>query len=185
MTSRAIVSLGAAAALVVACSGSSGSGNSGGGGGGGGAGGGGSGAQGAPCTLLTQAQVAAALGVQVNAGVPSDNAPFHYCMWVNVNQGPGNTSGIYGFTLVAVDGAVDFAAQCNGPPGPNETIVPVSGVGDAACYDELTNVGVDLRFEKGTSSYTSEVNPAGTFTGPPSTIEPQEKTLALEALANL
>ena len=136
------------------------------------------------CTVLTQAQVTAAVGVSVDAG---DNAgDDHSCDWAH-----NDSSGIPD-TQVSVDVNINtetFEKICH-PTGAladaGISVTAAPGVGDDACFVQIQGLGSpDLTFLEGCWAYTISI--LATTSPPPAdaTIEADEKTLALDALPNL
>jgi len=184
--------------LVVACSGSPASGSptaAGGGGsgssapsapsgaGGGGGGGGGSApgsAAGAldPCALLTQAEVAAATGEPVGAGVSQNDG--QQCMW-EYSDPSDQFSGLDASFAVDVDQEGWREAQQGGP-----LVKAANGVGDEAYFIEAGNV-VILDFRKGSQLFEVGMNVAGTLRDklPAAAQEGVEKQMALVALPRI
>lgn len=81
------------------------------------------------------------------------------------------------------------AAQLCGAPSSSALgikIVPVSGVGDTACYTESTLDDV-LNFQKGNAGFSASLVAMGTLTARFQTaqVEAVEKALALKALARI
>jgi len=126
-------------------------------------------AQAAPCSLLTSAQVTAAVGVSVGAAQPIANTG---CQWsaphmlVTVSLWDGNT----------------WDKMKTPVPGMNRT--PVSGLGDDAFYTTMGPASgkqfATLSIKKGSTAYLIKVY------GPSVTEQMStEKTLAGNVLANL
>jgi hypothetical protein len=140
-------------------------------------GGGGSGASGDPCALLTQAEVSAALGVAVGPGTAAQGET-HGCDWQYPPSG-----GPQEHANLVIDVGTPFAGLCNGPSGA-VTIIPVSGVGDGACFTQVVGLGGwNLNFEKGSEAYSVSVGLAAGASD--AAIQAADKTLALDAVAKL
>lgn len=99
------------------------------------------------CALVTQAQVAAAVGNAVGAGVPSGvNAPS--CTWQDVTD-PGASAGIAATGPDTV-GQVPYALQ--NMPSPHVTAV--NGLGDAAFFAAGIGTTAELDIRKGGRAIT-------------------------------
>ena len=132
-------------------------------------------ASGAPvdaCSLLTQAQVKAALGVTVGAGQGSGKL----CQW----QGPAAKPGTRQMLVVSIQDAkaFDFAKK----PSTSATLVKtaVPGVGDDAVFNTIGVVTTTLTVKKGDAYF--EVHVYGFSNDETKTME---KTLALEIVQKL
>jgi hypothetical protein len=93
-----------------------------------------------PCSLLTSAQVASALGVpDVKASGGNTR-----CSWVPTKYAPGSKS-----VTLQMTSAVSFAASRSGPsiPGRRE-VTPVNGIGDQA-VQSTTPVNTIVAVKKG------------------------------------
>jgi hypothetical protein len=135
-----------------------------------------------PCTLLTQAEVSAALGVSVGAGSAAEGES-HGCTWVYAPSNGVPTAQ----ANIDIEVGSSFASLCDVPSSSalGLTIVQVSGVGDGACFSTMAGLGAgsNLTFQKGGQAYTvSVILPFGT---PDAAIEAADKTLALDAVARL
>jgi hypothetical protein len=136
-----------------------------------------------PCTHtgITTAQVAGVVNAPVVEQDTSKNGGRNCAFQQNDSIGAP-------LVQVAFDSDIDdatFKGICNGTPVAGETITPVTGVGDAACSVTVTATSeTELVFEKGCWAYQVSVQgPAAQF--PQSTIEADEKTLALDILPSL
>ena len=133
------------------------------------------------CSLLTQAQVSAALGVTVSAGQKlMPNTP-SICGW----EVPGETGVKRKRVMVSIYtpiGHLTPADRFNNAKTPVKGITktPVSGVGDDAIYATTPGLGTGLIFKKGASAF--DVRVYG-FTD--DQVKEKEKTLALEIIAKL
>jgi Protein of unknown function (DUF3558) len=130
-----------------------------------------------PCSLLTQAEVSAALGVSVGPGGPAQGET-HGCSWQTPSGAPSAN--------IVIDVGTPFSHLCGAPSNPAAgiTVVQISGVGDGACYITMAGLsaGTNLTFEKGGQAYAVSVSlPSGTD----ATVEAANKTLALDAVAKL
>lgn len=128
-----------------------------------------------PCSLLTQAEVSAALGVSVGAGSSAGDP--RSCEWMGATAN----------AIVTINVGTTFSSLCGAPSNAAAgiKIVQVSGVGDGACYIETTllGLGTNLTFEKGGQVYSLAVNLTAQTTT--AAAEAAEKTLSLGALAKL
>jgi hypothetical protein len=129
-------------------------------------------APGDACALLTQAEVSAALGIQVTAGqrlIPSDP---RICGW----SPPGGPS-IDGKKLL-VTLMTERQFNLGKTPMTGIAKTPVSGIGDDAYYVTAGGLGTALSVKKG--SFYVQIKVGGF---PTDVLKDKEKTLALEALA--
>ena len=120
------------------------------------------------CSLLTQAQVSAAVGAQMGAGgyvMPTFKTT---CTW----SVPGKI-----VTLMTTTPAT-FEA---GKTSPAYKVVPVSGIGDDAYYVVTGGTMVSLIAKKGNAAFKTSVY----IELPVDTLESMEKTLALEVASKL
>ncbi|HEX4337349.1 MAG TPA: hypothetical protein VH062_15640 [Polyangiaceae bacterium] len=136
-----------------------------------------------PCTLLTQDQVNAALGVTV--GTPDDGTGTggdpHSCIWTYKAAAP-STDKVTLYLTTNID-PPSFAGACGGKASPGKTVVPASGIGDTACYTVIADgFGTDLSFQKNCWAYELSISATGTLTSmfTQDTIEADEKALALQ-----
>jgi hypothetical protein len=134
-----------------------------------------------PCSLITQAEVATAVGVAVGPGSNASNS--HECSW----QFPANGVPTVQVSIDTNINASTFAGICGVPSNPTLgiTVTQVTGIGDSACYTEAAGLaaGNNLTFEKDGRAYSV----AATL-GPTQTSAAQldaDKKLALDALARL
>jgi hypothetical protein len=129
-----------------------------------------------PCSLLTLAQVGAALGGTVAAGTLAGS---HDCEWAGAHGAPGKTLLV---EIVGPIGSVTPAERFNTmkAPLPVRGIVktPVNGIGDDAVY--VTTNGTLLSVRKGGFVFTVHINGFSTEEA-----KAKEKTLALAVLAKL
>jgi len=105
-------------------------------------GGGGSASASNPCSLLTSAQISAAVGQTFGAG--DTGGDIHECTWIhpNVNGLPDDQ------VLVTVNEGPGLCDEgSNAALGVTNT--PVDGVGDKACVGSLTGLPAVLTFYKG------------------------------------
>jgi hypothetical protein len=129
-----------------------------------------------PCTLLTQAEVSAALGVVAGQGTTA--ADPRQCTWLPAAAGPPGQQ-----ASVTINAATALSQLCAATSTGGST--PVQGVGDAACFAGIGGTGLAtyLAAQKGAQIFTVSVVLA---TGTPiPTIEATEKTLALAILPRL
>ena len=126
------------------------------------------------CTLLTQAEVSAAVGAAVNAGV---------------YEGPGAPN----CTWTAASGA---AATLNYPEDPGQvgqipagaqhmsgvSLVKVDGLGDAADYTVVGTISAELDVRKGSQAFQMDI---GNDKASQAQIEAGEKTLATLVLTRI
>lgn len=137
-----------------------------------------------PCSLLTQAQVAAVVGVAVGAGSSADDP--HACSWTFHDA---DAVSLVQATITTNINPSTFAKLCGAPSSSTLgiSVVPVTGVGDTACYTETTGFGDILNFQKNGLGFTASVEALGSLQAkyPGGTTEPEEKTLALDALQHI
>lgn len=109
-----------------------------------------SGALVAPCSLLTQAQVSAALGVSVGAGASTAGK---ICRWA----GPGNQPGRRPAVVVTLQDEKALAIAKS--PTTSATLVKttVSGVGDDAVFNTVGVVTATLTVKKGDTYFEVHV----------------------------
>jgi hypothetical protein len=101
-----------------------------------------------PCSLITQNQMSAALGVSVDSGkaLPGGKT----CQWRQPSAKPGDEVFIVDVSIIDMH-AFDIgktAAATAGARGPTAT--PISGLGDDAYYYVLARV-TEIRLKKGNS----------------------------------
>jgi hypothetical protein len=132
-----------------------------------------------PCSLLTQAEVSAALGVSVGAGDSASDS--HAFDWTYT---PPNGLVPTAQASIVIDFGTPFSSLCGAPSNAalGITIVQVGGVGDGACYDEIQGLGTTMIFEKGGQAFSVS---ASLGAAPNTTVEADEKTLSLDAVARL
>jgi hypothetical protein len=123
-----------------------------------------------PCTLLTQAQVSAVLGVTVSPGQPISTTG---CEW-----SPQQPSSFNARVTVSLWDAQAFAGMKTPLPGVTKT--PVSGVGDEAVYATIAGL-TTLSVKKGKVAFVVRIY------GVPGQAKQMamEKSLALDILAKL
>jgi len=100
------------------------------------------------CSLISQSQLSAALGVSVGAGKPI--ASGKSCQWRQPPAKPGDEVFIVDVTIVDMH-AFEIgkaASAAAGPSGPKAT--PISGLGDDAYYYVLGQIS-EIRLKKGNS----------------------------------
>jgi hypothetical protein len=119
------------------------------------------------CSVLSDSQVATAVGASLGAGAPQNDGQM--CLWQDTNNGEAS---------ITTEGS-SFADLCGVA---DASVLKVEGVGDGACYLLGGPLATMLTFEKGSQVYTvSVVLPNGTVEA----IEAAEKTLAQEAVPKL
>ncbi len=125
-----------------------------------------------PCSLLTQAQVDAALGVSAKPGTGSAKI----CNWAEPTGSPGRKKSV---VLTIQDAkAFDFAKAPT--TSPNTVKTPASGIGDDAVYVTITNVTTTLTVRKGDAYFELHVYGLGD-----TETKAAEKALALDVIAKL
>jgi hypothetical protein len=124
------------------------------------------------CSLLTQAQVSAVLGVNVG---PGQNLTPKMCHWSE----PGQTGPKRKGAMLVLQDAQAFA-YAKMPVGNGITKVPVSGIGDDAVYGTTPGFPTVLTVKKGNLTFVVHVSGF-----PDDQIKAKEKTLALDVLAKL
>ncbi len=136
-----------------------------------------------PCSKITDAQATAAVGgVTLTPGTQNGNT----CGW-NENDANGNLILAVQFG-VGDDPKVDFGPDsvCSPPAGSGFNTLPLSGVGDQACYAQEPLYGWTLNFQKGCAAYNVIIAPGlGKPAIPDAQQQAEEKQLALDAVANL
>jgi hypothetical protein len=125
-----------------------------------------------PCTLLTQAQVSAALGVDV---APGQHVAKTACQW----SAPGpSTPNAKKLTLTLQDPRAFAYAKM--PVGHGVTKTPVSGIGDDAVSGTTPGLGTVLTVKKDSVVFVVHV-----FGFPTDEAEAKEKALAIQVLSKL
>jgi hypothetical protein len=132
-----------------------------------------------PCTLLTQAEVSAAVGQTVGAGtkdVDPNECDFQY---------PADAAPSIQVSITIEKGST-FADLCG--PGDSAlglTVTTIGGVGDNACFEQLggINAGTNLTFTKGGGVYS--VDTAFGANGTYDKVLTADKTLALDAINHI
>jgi hypothetical protein len=133
------------------------------------------------CSLLTQAQVSAVLGVQVEPGehiVPNNTA---MCGWSQAgHHGPSDKKVV--LTLYTQMGTRTPVDRFNTAKTPIQgvTKTPVSGIGDEAFYSTASGLGTALVVRKGNTPFHVDVNGLSV-----EQVKEKEKTLAGEILSKL
>ena len=133
------------------------------------------------CSLLTQAQVSAVLGVQVGPGehiVPNNTA---MCGWSTPgHHGPSDKKVVLSlYTQMGTRTPVDRFNTAK-TPIQGVTKTPVSGIGDEAFYSTASGLGTALVVRKGNTPFHVSVNGL-----PVEQVKEKEKTLAGEILSKL
>jgi hypothetical protein len=136
-----------------------------------------------PCSKITDAQASTAVGgLTLTPGTQNWNS----CGW-NENDANGNLLLAVAFT-VGDDPRVIFGPDsvCSPPAGSGFNTLPLSGVGDEACYAQEPLYGWTLQFLKGCAAYDVTIAPGpGKPAIPDAQQQAEEKALALDAIANL
>ena len=127
------------------------------------------------CTLLTQAQVTAALGTPMDAGARVVPSVPRLCGW---SEPGGATIDNKRVTLTLSTTRTHDAGK---QPYQGITKTPVGGIGDDAYYVTASGLGTALNVKKGGQAFSLSVK--GKFTV--DQVKAMEKTLALEVLAKL
>ncbi len=127
------------------------------------------------CSLLTQAQVSAALGVSAGAGSHTPLKSLRTCTWTEPNGPLGGKS-----VVLMLKTANDFNNAKTSMKGPGTTVTPVTGIGDDAYYVAI-GASVILYARKGDVAFNLTVSRAF----PPDQRKAMEKTLALQILSKL
>ena len=120
-----------------------------------------------PCKLVTQAQIGAALGVNVGPGTPIGTTG---CEWVTSDSGTRVT--------ITVWDAANWALSKS--PVPNITKTPAPGIGDDAFYTAV-QTAISLSVKKGKHYIVVHAYGVGDLVKQQSV----EKTIAIDALPNL
>jgi hypothetical protein len=130
-------------------------------------------ARGDPCSLLTQAQVSAALGVSVSAGKPAGSK---ICRWA----APGGRPGVSPALVLTIHDAKEF--EFAKAPAKNSSLVktPAPGIGDEAVLNTVGTVTAVLFVKKGDTYFELHV-----YGFPIDQTKTLETTLAKEAVANV
>jgi hypothetical protein len=126
-----------------------------------------------PCALLTPAQISAAVGVQVSAGVPTSNK--HTCTWTATTHAPNSTKFVTLFFQPA-----DTFESSKGKAMGGVVVTPVSGLGEDAFYMGVAT-NIFLFVKKGTVSFKVSVY----ADIPLDKKESMEKTLAQQVVSKL
>jgi hypothetical protein len=126
-----------------------------------------------PCALLTPAQVSAAVGVQVSAGVPTSNK--HTCTWTATTHAPNSAKFVTLFFQPA-----DTFESSKGKAMGGVVVTPVSGLGEDAFYMGVAT-NVFLFVKKGSVSFKVSVY----ADIPVDNKQSMEKTLAQQVVSQL
>ena len=126
-----------------------------------------------PCSLLTQPQVSAALGVSVGAVKPTQGK---ICRWA----APGGRPGLTQAVVLTMQDAKAFDFAKSGSKSPNLVKTPAAGVGDDAVINTVGSVTTLLHVKKGDTYF--EVHVYGFSIDQTKTME---TTLAKEVVAKL
>lgn len=133
------------------------------------------------CSLLTQAQVSAVLGVPAASKSLGPKA----CVWVQTGVKPGSPTRRVELLFLLMQGFAGGYAYAKMPNAPTSA-THVSGLGDDAYYLSMTHgrPNMELRVKKGSVAFYIRVERSGSpFT--PDQIKVKEKALALDALEKL
>jgi hypothetical protein len=130
----------------------------------------------AACSLLTQAQVGAVLGVSVAAGQPFMPGDTGQCMWSQLGRPAPSERRVLLFLQEPLfhDGGKKPLA------GSGITIAPATGIGDDAYFDTTPGQGIGLHVKKGSAAFTVRV-----YGFPEDQIRTKERTLAQNILTKL
>jgi hypothetical protein len=136
-----------------------------------------------PCTRISDAQATAAVGgLSLTSGQPSGGA----CEWDH--DGASNIPTV----IVQFDAAQDYAtfeSECHPSVAPPSgiTVMPVSGVGDDACFVQIpAPPGWSLEFLEGCASYTVTIlNVGQPAMLTDAQIQAYDRALALDAIPSL
>ncbi len=126
-----------------------------------------------PCTLLTQAQVSAALETNVGAGTLSLGK---ICRWA----APGGTPGRSPAVVLTMQDAQAFNFAKSPAKSANLVKTPASGVGDDAVFNTIGGLTATLTVKQGETYFELHVYGFGV-----EQTQSMEKTLALEIVAKL
>jgi hypothetical protein len=132
------------------------------------------------CTLLTEAQIDAVLGVKVGKGghVPATTTAI--CGWTQPDSpNTGKRVLLSVMTQLGRSSPVD-RFNTGKTPVPGVPKEPVTGIGDEAYYSTTPGIGVGLSVRKGSQAFQVRV-----YGFPPDEAKAKEKTLALEVIAKL
>lgn len=133
------------------------------------------------CSLLTEAQVSAVLGVPAAGRALGPKS----CIWVQTGVKPGSPKRRVDLVILIMQGYTGGYAMATMPNAPTSA-THVSGLGDDAYYLSMKSgpPTTELRVKKGSVAFGIQVQSHDTpFT--PDEIKAKEKTLALDILAKL
>ncbi|HEV2222459.1 MAG TPA: hypothetical protein VGR84_05600 [Candidatus Acidoferrales bacterium] len=132
------------------------------------------------CTLLTPAQVSAALGVPAAGNALGPKG----CIWDQTGVKPGSPRRRVDLVILTMQGFTQAYSLAKMPNSPTSA-THVSGLGDDAYYLRMTSDQyMELRVKKGSVAFGILVWHNGTpFT--PDQIKDKEKTLAQDVLARM
>jgi len=133
------------------------------------------------CSLLTQAQVAAVLGVSVGAGVKIVSTSTALCGWDVPGEKSFNRKRVV-LNIYTQLGSLTPMQRFNNAKTPITGVskVPVSGVGDDALFATTPGLGTGLIFRKGNAAFDLRV-----YGFPLDQLEVKEKVLAANILTKL
>jgi hypothetical protein len=124
-----------------------------------------------PCSLLTTAEVSAALGVTV----PAPKPPGKICRWAPADSKPGGPA-----VVLTLQDAQAFEFAKAPASSANVTKTPVSGIGDDAVFNTIGVVTAMLMVKKGETYFEVHV-----YGFPVEETKARETTLAREVVARL
>jgi hypothetical protein len=134
------------------------------------------------CSLLTQAQISAALGVSMGAGEHAGPVT-QTCTWYE----PGGSASKPSAKKVMLDvfgqmGSLTPADRFNNGKTPIKGITktPVNGIGDGAYFITTPGIGTALNVKKGSSAFQVRVSGFSS-----DQIQPMEKAIAQNIVARL
>lgn len=128
------------------------------------------------CSLLTQAQVSAVLGVSVDAGSHNPPKYLRMCTWAQSNAPVGGK-----YVTIMLKTANDFENAKKLMAAPSSAVIPVNGIGDDAYYAAVGTTMVVLYAKKGDVAFNLTVSK----TFPLDQQRTIQKTLALEIISKL
>jgi hypothetical protein len=126
-----------------------------------------------PCSLLTQAQVSAALRVSVGAGKPTGS---RICRWA----APGGRAGLTPALVLTLQAAQAFEFANKTSTSATLVKTPAAGVGDDAVFNTIGTVTATLTVKKGDTCFEVHV-----YGFPVDETKSMETTVAKEIVATL
>ena len=124
-----------------------------------------------PCSLLTRAEVSAALGVTV----PAPKPPGKICRWAPADGRPGGPA-----VVLTLQDAKAFEFAKAPATSANVTKTPASGIGDDAVFNTIGVVTAMLMVKKGDTYFELHV-----YGFPVDETKTKETTLAREVVARI